>query len=162
MTAQRRRHSGWTVIPFIVVCFAAGGIGSLFMGADTWTWYRGLTQPAVTPPGWLFGPVWSALYLMMGIAAWLVWRRGPAPGVGAALVLFAAQLVLNAIWTPVFFGLQNPGGALVIIGLLWLAIVATTVVFWRQSRAAGVLLIPYLLWVSFATYLNYSIATLNP
>lgn len=159
---ERQGPGWWMAVPFVLVCLAAGAIGSLFMGDETRTWYESLTRPALNPPGWVFGPVWTALYVMMGIAVWLVWRRGARPGVAPALILFAVQLLLNALWTPVFFGLQDPRGALVIIGVLWLAIVATTISFWRQSPTAGGLLLPYLAWVSFASYLNYAIFVLNP
>ena len=146
----------------IVACLAAGGVGGLMMTGETWTWYASLNRPALNPPGWVFGPVWTALYIMMGVAAFLVWRRDLRRlAVRAGLGLFAAQLLLNAIWTPVFFGLQDPPAALIVIGLLWVAIAATIVVFWRVSKAASILLMPYILWVSFASYLNYAIVTLN-
>jgi len=146
----------------VVVCEAAGVIGALTTDTGRSAWYQGLIKPSFNPPGWVFGPVWTTLYLLMGIAAFLVWREGASrAGVGWALVLFAGQLALNAVWTPVFFGLHSMGGALAIILLMWGAIVATIVAFWPISHAAAMLLIPYLLWVSFATVLNASFWMLN-
>jgi tryptophan-rich sensory protein len=121
-------------------------------------WYPTIAKPAWTPPSWLFGPVWTILYAMMGVAAWLVWRR---VGWSGALVWFAIQLALNATWSPVFFGLHRLGLALVNIGLLWLAILGTTIAFWRVAPVAGGLFVPYLAWVSFATALNFAIWQLN-
>ncbi len=121
-----------------------------------------LNKPAFTPPGWLFGPVWTVLYIMMAVAAILVWRRGwDTPGVRLALVLFAVQLALNLSWSPVFFGLHQLGWSVVIILALLAAIIATTVAFFRVSTIAGILFVPYLLWVSFATVLNITIWRIN-
>ncbi|MHB1038308.1 MAG: TspO/MBR family protein [Pirellulales bacterium] len=117
-----------------------------------------LTKPSWTPPGWLFGPVWSVLYLSMAVAAWLVWRKGNAV---MPLALFAVQLTFNAAWSWLFFGLHSPGMAFIDIVLLWAAIVATTIVFWRRSLVAGLLFVPYLAWVSFAGVLNFGIWRLN-
>ncbi|MFO7947195.1 MAG: TspO/MBR family protein [Armatimonadota bacterium] len=125
-------------------------------------WYSALNKPAFTPPGWVFGPAWTALYIMMAVAAILVWRRGwHTPGVRLGLVLFAVQLVLNLSWSPVFFGLHQLGWSVVIILALLAAIIATTIVFFRVSAAAGALFVPYLLWVSFATVLNITIWRMN-
>lgn len=140
----------------------AGIIGSVFTVSAIPNWYAGLVKPALNPPSWLFGPVWTTLYALMGIAAFLVWKAGwERKEVKKALGVFGIQLFLNFIWSIIFFGLQNPGWALVNIVLLWLAIVWTMVVFYRISKPAVYLLLPYLLWVSFASYLNYSIWTLN-
>jgi len=156
----------WTVLHLvacIVLCQAAGAIGAFFTAAAIPTWYASLRKPSFTPPSWVFGPVWITLYLMMGIAAFLVWRRGwQNPQVKLALVVFAVQLLLNAIWSPVFFGMRWPLGGLVVIVALWLAIVVTIVTFFRVSTPAAVLLIPYILWVSYATALNFEIMRLNP
>ena len=143
----------------LVSCYAAAALGGLASADVTEGWYAELERPSWTPPSWLFGPVWTALYGMMAVAAWLIWL-GPRPA--AALVAFGVQLALNAAWTPLFFGLHRIDLALADIGLLWLVLALTTVMFFKRRAVAGVLLLPYLLWVSFATYLNYSIATLNP
>lgn len=141
----------------IVVCELAGAVGSVFTAGAVAGWYGGLVRPALNPPSWVFGPVWVTLYALMGIAAWLVWERGG----GKALAIFSGQLVLNASWSIVFFGLRSPGLALVNIALLWLAIVWTGAAFYRISRPAAYLLLPYFLWVSFAVYLNFFIWRLN-
>jgi translocator protein len=124
-------------------------------------WYAQLDKPAWTPPSWVFGPAWTTLYTLMGIAAWLVWMRPASPARRVALTVFFVQLVLNAIWTPLFFSARLPGAALIDIILLWLAIVATILLFWRVRPLAGALLIPYILWVSFAAALNFAIWRLN-
>ncbi len=124
-------------------------------------WYAELVKPAWSPPPWLFGPVWTLLYLLMATAAWLVWREGGWGRQRAALQLYGIQLVLNAAWTPVFFGLRQTGAALVLIVVLWLAIAATARAFGRVRPAAGWLLGPYLAWVGFAAVLNASIWWLN-
>jgi tryptophan-rich sensory protein len=124
-------------------------------------WYESLHKPGFSPPSWLFGPVWTLLYTMMAVAAWLVWRQAGFAGAGLALGVFLAQLVLNALWSIVFFGKHNIGGALGVIGLLWLGILTTLWLFWRQVPAAGWLLVPYLAWVSFASALNYQLWVLN-
>ncbi len=148
------------------VCVAAplllGALGAVFTRQSVGTWYRALERPAFTPPSWLFGPVWTALYLMMGVAAFLVWRRGwAARSVRVALALFVIQLALNGAWSPVFFGLRSPAGGLVVIAFLWVAIVLTLVRFRAVSALAAWLLVPYLLWTTFATVLNASICALN-
>lgn len=142
----------------IVLCFAIAGIGGLVTAPSIPNWYADLAKPEWTPPGWIFGPVWSALYLSMAVAAWLVWRRGNA---AVPMTLFGVQLALNAAWSWLFFGLHSPGVAFVEVALLWLAIVATTAVFWRRSMLAGLLFVPYLAWVSFAAVLNFAIWRLN-
>ncbi|MBI1999095.1 MAG: tryptophan-rich sensory protein [Parcubacteria group bacterium] len=155
----------------------AGVIGSVFTISAIPNWYAGLVRPALNPPAWVFGPVWTALYALMGIAAFLIWRMGwERKEVKMALGVFSIQLFLNAVWSIIFFGstsltingLNNIGIALIDIILLWLAIVWTMVVFYKISRPAAYLLVPYLLWVSlyllwvsFAAYLNYSIWVLN-
>lgn len=140
----------------------AGVIGSFFTISAIPTWYTGLVKPALNPPSWVFGPVWTILYALMGIAAFLVWKNGwERKDVKIALGVFGIQLFLNAIWSIIFFGLQSSDWALVDIVLLWFAIVWTMVVFYKISKPAAWLLAPYLLWVSFASYLNYSIWILN-
>ena len=145
----------------IAVCFGAGLVGSLFTARSVGDWYLALDKPAWTPPSAVFGPVWSLLYLLMGIAAWLVWRRGGFAAHPVALTLFASQLVLNAVWSFLFFGLRLPGAAFVEIVVLWALILATLIAFWRAVPVAGLLLVPYLLWVSLASALNFAIWRLN-
>ena len=126
-------------------------------------WYASLAKPAWTPPTWVFGPAWTILYAMMAVAAWRLWRRlGARPRESRrALVLFAVQLALNLSWTPVFFGMQRPDLALVVILVLWAAIAATIVAAWKACKTAAALLVPYLAWVTFATALNAAIWRLN-
>jgi tryptophan-rich sensory protein len=146
---------------FLALCFGAGALGSLFTSPSIPTWYAELKRPVWTPPNWLFGPVWTALYLMMGVAGWLVWRQAGVSGAAWALALFGLQLALNVLWAILFFGMRSPGVAFGEIVVLWVAIAGTLAAFWRVSPTAGVLLVPYLLWVSFATALNLSIWRLN-
>jgi len=144
---------------FLLASFAVVGLGGVTTVNAVREWYPTIAKPVWTPPSWLFGPVWTALYAMMAVAAWLVWRRVSWSG---ALLWWAAQLALNATWSPVFFGMHQIGWALVIIALLWLAIVGTTVAFWRVNPVAGWLFVPYLAWVSFATALNFALWRMNP
>ena len=153
-----RTQSVLGAVGWFVVCFAAAGVGSMFVPG---TWYQSLVKPAWTPPSWLFGPVWTLLYGMMAAAAWLVWKRHGFSGALVPLAVFVVQLVLNAIWSWLFFGLHRPGLAFAEIVLLWLAIGATLVLFWRIERPAGTLLVPYLAWVSFAAVLNLALWRLN-
>lgn len=146
----------------VVVSELAGIIGTIFTVSAIPTWYATLAKPALNPPGWIFGPVWTMLYLLMGIAAFLVWNRGwDRKDVRGALAVFGLQLVLNAFWSIIFFGLHSPLWALIDIALMWLTIVWTMVLFYKVSKPAMWLLVPYILWVSFAVYLNYSIWILN-
>ncbi|MEX0917874.1 MAG: TspO/MBR family protein [Candidatus Paceibacterota bacterium] len=152
----------WILLGFIIISQAAGLIGSVFTASAIPEWYATLTLPAFAPPNWIFGPVWTTLYVFMGIAAFIVWRNRHAfPGKRAALTVFFIQLALNAVWSIIFFGLQNPGAAFLEIIALWIAVATTLIMFARFSRTAAVLLVPYLLWVTFAGYLNYSIWILN-
>ena len=140
----------------------AGFLGSLFTMPAIDSWYRLLERPAFAPPDFVFGPVWTTLYIMMGVAAYLVWKDGLSSGrVRMATLIFLLQLSLNSAWSIFFFGLQSPISGLYIIGALWTAIVLNIILFARVSRVAAWLLVPYLLWVSFASYLNYSIWMLN-
>ncbi|MDO8581755.1 MAG: TspO/MBR family protein [bacterium] len=146
----------------IVISELAGVIGAVFTTPSIPTWYAGLARPSFSPPNWIFGPVWTTLFALMGIAAFLVWRRGLGePGVKRALIIFDVQLVFNLLWSIIFFGLHNPGGALIEIIILWLAILTTIIAFAKISRPAAWLLVPYILWVSFAGYLNYAIWMIN-
>jgi translocator protein len=142
----------------LILCFAVAGVGGLATAPSIPNWYAGLAKPSWTPPGWIFGPVWSVLYLTMAVAAWLVWRQSSA---AVPMTLFGIQLVFNAAWSWLFFELHSPGAALIDIILLCMAITATTIVFWRRSALAGILFVPYLTWVSFATVLNFAIWRLN-
>jgi len=151
----------WTAFGLVVslaVCFGAGWVGSRFQPGE---WYAQLAKPSWTPPNWLFGPVWSALYVMMALAAWLVWRQDGCRRAAVPLTAFVLQLVLNAAWTWLFFGLHRPALAFAEIVLLWLAIAATLVLFWRRNAIAGVLMAPYLAWVSYAAALNLALWRLN-
>jgi tryptophan-rich sensory protein len=147
------------LIGWVLLCFSASATAAF---VDTGGWYAELNKPSWNPPSWLFGPVWTTLYVMMGVSAWLVWRKGGWKSMKGPLSLFVFQWVLNAIWTPLFFGIHRPDLAFFEIILLWAAIVATIVVFWKISRVASILLLPYLLWVSFASFLNFTIWKLNP
>lgn len=156
------RIADWLVLAaFVVGCLAVGWIGSLFTAPQIDTWYADIEKPAFTPPGAVFGPVWTILYAVMGVAAWLVWRRRHVAAVGIPLALFAGQLALNFAWSPVFFGMENPAAGLAIIIPLWFAIVATIAAFAPVQRWAAALLVPYLAWVTFATALNFEIWRLN-
>jgi benzodiazapine receptor len=146
----------------ILVCEGAGLIGSAFTTPAIPTWYAGLQKPSFTPPSWLFAPAWITLYLLMAIAAFIIWRQGLSErGVRIALVIFLVQLVLNALWSVVFFGMQSPLYGVIVIVLLWAAILVTITRFARLSAPAAWLLVPYILWVSFAAALNISIWMLN-
>jgi benzodiazapine receptor len=147
---------GWLVVSFLTA--AIGGAASV----NAAPFYGQLVRPEWAPPSFLFGPVWTILYILMGIAAWLVWRVGGFRAARSALVLFLVQLALNALWSWLFFAWQRGGLAFADILLLWLLIVATIVLFWRVRPLAGVFLVPYLLWVTFASALNYAIWRLNP
>ncbi len=145
--------AGW-----LAVTFAAAWAGARFMPGE---WYAALAKPWWNPPNWIFGPVWTVLYVLMAVAAWLVWRQAGFAGAGAALGLFLVQLALNALWSYLFFGLHRIDWALADILALWAAILAVLVLFWRVQAAAGTLLLPYLAWVSFATVLNFALWRLN-
>jgi tryptophan-rich sensory protein len=147
------------LLAWLALCFAAAGFGSLFPPGN---WYAALAKPAFTPPALIFAPVWTALYLMMAVAAWLVWKDGGWAGAGPALTLFLVQLALNAQWSYLFFGLHRPGLAWFDILALWLALLGTVAAFWRRRPLAGALLLPYLFWVSFAAVLNFALWRLNP
>ena len=150
----------------LLICFGtvllASAIGSFATMRAIPTWYKGLAKPSFNPPNWLFGPAWTVLYLLMAVAAWLVWKQGlGAAGVKLALAAFLFQLVLNCLWSILFFGVRSPLAGLVDIVAMWLAILATIVLFFRVSVPAGALLLPYIAWVSFAALLNAAILRLN-
>ena len=146
---------------FVAICFAAAGVGGWFTGSSVKTWYPELLKPPGTPPPWVFGPVWSILYLLMATAAWVVWQERRSDNVSLPLALFFGQLVLNTAWSFIFFGLRRPGLALIEIIILFVAIALTTLSFLICSRAAFWLMTPYLGWVGYATYLNLGIWRLN-
>lgn len=149
------------VLIFIAISFSASAIGSFFTSADS-DWYRNLIKPSFNPPSWVFGPVWTLLYIMMGVAAYLIYqKRNEDSLVMTALVIFFVHLVFNATWSIAFFGMQNPALAFLNIIILLVFIIALVFMFYKIDRMASYLLIPYLLWVSFATVLNYSIWQLN-
>lgn len=150
------------LVTAIIVSELAGIIGSVFTVSSVSSWYVILNKSPLNPPSAVFGPVWTTLYALMGIAAFLVWEKGlDRKDVKQALGIFAFQLFLNTLWSIIFFGLHSPGGAFAEIIFLWLAILATIVAFYKISKGAAYLLLPYILWVSFAAYLNYSIWVLN-
>ncbi|MFZ2000682.1 MAG: TspO/MBR family protein [Candidatus Sulfotelmatobacter sp.] len=149
------------LLTFFGICFTVAASGSVFTSSSVKTWYPGLLQPAGTPPPWVFGPVWSILYLLMAAAAWLVWRQRIHEDVWLALALFMVQLILNGLWPLVFFGLRRPGTALVEIIVLLAAIAVTAMRFAEFSRLAFWLMTPYVAWVLYASYLNFGIWRLN-
>lgn len=156
----------WTdiikLIVSIVVCEGAGGIGAIFTTPAIPTWYAGLKKPSFTPPNSVFGPIWITLYLLMGIAVFMVWREGlNQSGVTAAITVFWVQLVLNVLWSIIFFGKKSLFGGMALIIILWLAILITIILFFGVSAIAGGLLIPYIIWVSIATNLNIQVWRLN-
>lgn len=162
MTADRHQFSkGHQLIAlagWLLLSFAAAVSGAFITDSD---WYTALRKPAWSPPGSLFGPVWTALYAMMGTAAWLVWREGGWRVQSKPLTLFLIQWVLNALWTPLFFGMRRPGLAFFEIIGLWIAILLTIISFWHVRRLAAELMMPYLAWVSFAAVLNFTLWRMN-
>lgn len=158
----------WVLLfSLVLVCQMSGVIGSVFTFSAIPLWYVTLTLPPVAPPSWIFGPVWTTLYTLMGIALFMVIKTRGLDASRARLrdwsiALFFVQLFANTLWSILFFGLRNPAAALVDIILLDLLVLATTVLFVRVNRVAGLLLVPYLAWILFATYLNYQIMALNP
>lgn len=144
----------------IIVCQLAGLFGSLFTAPAVRTWYQSLNQPSFTPPNWLFAPVWTILFLLMGIALFLAWNKGFRQS-KIGLLLFIFQLLLNVMWSFLFFGLHDPYSALLEIVILLIFILLTAMKFWKISRSAGILLMPYAAWVAFATILNFMFWRLN-
>jgi tryptophan-rich sensory protein len=160
------RHAGgfrqWVVLAgLLLASFLVAFVGGLASTSGVDGWYATAAKPPWTPPNWLFGPVWTVLYTTMAVAAWLVWRRWGWQGAKPALLLYAAQLALNAIWTPLFFGAELLWLGLAVIVALDLVLAATVLAFFRRHRPAGALLVPYLLWALYATTLNAGVAYLN-
>lgn len=146
----------------VLVPQVVGLTAGLITAGAVGDWYVTLARPSFAPPSWVFAPVWTTMYVLMGVAAFLVWQRGTAaPSARAALVLFAAQLALNWLWSLVFFGFRAPGFALLEIMALWGLIAWCTVLFFRVRTVAGALMVPYLVWVTFATALNFEFWRLN-
>ena len=161
-TLELRRTDSWLgLVGWIALCNAVGISSALATASGDSPWYQSLEKPSFNPPSWVFGPVWTALYVLMGIAAWRVWRRGGFTAHRAALTAFLLQLALNFGWSFLFFEFRQIELALLEIVLLWAAIVATMALFRRVDQAAAWLLAPYLGWVTFATVLNAAIANLN-
>lgn len=156
-----RSRSALALAGFLSLCLGAGGLGGLFTSRSLEEWYPALVKPGWNPPDFVFAPVWTTLFVLIGIAGWLIWRAPPHPSRRRALVFFATQLLLNSLWSMLFFGLESPGLALVEIAFLWLAILLTMVSALTLSRTAGWLLASYLAWVSFAVVLNTAIWRLN-
>jgi tryptophan-rich sensory protein len=158
-------NTGWRaaagLVGFVLLCLAVAAIGGLITTGSVDGWYRALIKPSFNPPDWVFGPVWTVLYIAMGIAAWMVWKRAGLAGAQRALGLFLAQLALNLLWTVLFFGLHAPGLAFVEILVLLAAIAGTMRAFAAVDRRAAWLLAPYLAWVGFASLLNGAIWWLN-
>ena len=152
------KNSAVGLILWIVVSMGAGLVGSRFMPGE---WYASLAKPDWNPPSYVFGPVWTTLYILMGISAWLVWRKVGFSGATSVLGLFLVQLVLNSLWSYLFFGIHQPGLALIEIVILWSVILVITIGFWRISVTAGIMLLPYLCWVGFASVLNLQLWRLN-
>lgn len=146
----------------ILICLIAGFLGSLATIQSIPTWYASLVKPAWTPPNWLFAPVWTTLYILMGVAVFLVWREGfYEKEVKIALGIFGLQLILNILWSVVFFAFKSILGALIIIAPFWIMILLTIIVFYRISKPAAIILIPYITWVTIAAALNYTVYILN-
>ena len=146
----------------IVACEFAGIIGGIFTSRSIPTWYKKLKKPSFNPPNWIFGPVWTTLYLLMGISLYIIWNSGTNDPIKIiAMALFGVQLILNVIWSILFFGMRKPSYAFIEIIFMWIAILATIIIFYPISSLAAILLVPYLLWVSFASILNYYIWKLN-
>lgn len=161
MIAFSKKKQALAFFGWVGLCFVASGLGAI-ASVQAKSFYGELSQPSWAPPSSVFAPVWTALYLMMAIAAWQFWRSGGFAKNRNALFLFLGQLAVNAIWSWLFFAWQLGAWAFFDIVILWVLLVATIVAFWRVSVLAGALLIPYLLWVSFAAALNYSVWQLNP
>ena len=162
MNISSRFRNPLILIGFILLPLFAGVIGAVFTTSAIPTWYATLARPWFAPPNWLFGPAWTVLYILMGVASFLVYqKREKDPRVDGALMVYGLQLFLNLLWSLIFFGLQSNLGGLIEIVLLWVMILVTIRRFHQVSPAAGLLLVPYIAWVTFATVLNFGILLLN-
>lgn len=157
----KKQGSCWSCLLWIGICLLAGAMGSAWTASSVGSWYPTLNKPPFNPPNGVFAPVWTTLYVMMGMAAWFVWNQRREQAINAAMIFFFVQLALNVAWSGIFFGLRSPGWAFVEIIVLWLMILATAFAFRRISSMAFVLMLPYLAWVSFAVILNAVIWRLN-
>jgi len=155
------RASIVSLIVAILICFGAAAVGSFFTAKSVSTWYVTLNKPTWNPPGWLFGPVWTILYLMMATSIWLIWSKFTFKDYPVIYSIFTLQLILNVLWSGIFFGLRQPGWAVMDIAVLWLLILLYVLLTWPVSKAASLLFVPYLLWVGFAGVLNFTIWRLN-
>ena len=158
-TEPQSRYLG--LVAFLALSFAVSAVGGVITADNVNAWYPTLRKPPFNPPNWIFGPVWTTLYILMAVAAWRIWLAQGRLLIGAPMVLYGVQLALNLLWSILFFGLQAIGLALVDIIALLAAIVATTLAFWRIDQLSGLLFAPYLAWVAFASVLNASIWWLN-
>jgi benzodiazapine receptor len=157
-----KRQRITNIIVWITICLAVSILGALFSKNASSDWYNELVKPQFMPPAWVFGIVWPILYIFMGIAASIVWQAGiQRREVKTAIILFFAQLILNLLWTPIFFGLYMIGFALLDIVILWFFILLTIITFWKVKKLSALFLIPYICWVTFAIFLNASIFVLN-
>ncbi len=152
------RHPGLALVGWLVLCLGASGTAFF---VSTGGWYSGLRKPVWNPPSWIFGPVWTLLYVMMAVAAWLVWREGGWKKRSRPLGLFLIQWLLNVLWTPLFFGMHRAGIACIEIVALWCVLAVTVGFFWRVKKTAAAFLVPYLLWVTFAAVLNFTLWQMN-
>lgn len=162
MPARNRLVDVLTLALFVALCLGIGALGGMVVRSSIDVWYAGLVKPSFTPPNAVFAPLWLVLYVMMGIAAWRVWRAADRDTTRGPLTLFALQLALNLGWTVVFFGLHKIGSAVATIFVFDVAVIVTTLAFRPVDRLAGLLMLPYLAWVAFATVLNIAIWRLNP
>jgi tryptophan-rich sensory protein len=168
-TSRLRRlpddHPVAALLVAVLACEVVGASGAVFTAQGLESWYDTLARPDLAPPNWVFGPVWTTLFALMGVAGWLVWRRATDPAVASrariALGVFAVHFLFNLAWSAVFFGRQSIDGGLLVIAILWVLIAATIRAFDRVDRRAALLLVPYLAWVTFAAYLNYRFWVLN-
>ncbi|RYZ00390.1 MAG: tryptophan-rich sensory protein [Chitinophagaceae bacterium] len=154
--------NGWKLLISLLLPQLAAAAGAFFTISDPGSWYQSIRRPAWNPPGWVFGPVWTVLYVLMGISLFLIWKGARNSSLKrSAILLWSVQLFFNACWSPLFFGAHMIGTALVDLCVLWILVLLTIILFARMSRAAAWLLVPYIAWVSFAGFLNYSIYLLN-
>jgi tryptophan-rich sensory protein len=157
-----QKIKSFKLLTSLLLCLLAGAIGSIFTVSSLQDWYLLLEKPAFSPPSWVFSPVWTVLYILMGISLYIVWEKGlQQRDVKIGLLIFGIQLGLNILWSYLFFGLRSPYYAFIEIILLWLAILLTIIQFRKISKTASYLLLPYILWVSFAMLLNYNLWILN-
>lgn len=156
------RRQWVSLLVWVAVCYGVSAVGAAVTMHAVETWYQGLVKPAGNPPDWVFGPVWTVLYMLMALAAWLVWTAGDGVARRRGIVWFCAQLAVNLLWSFAFFGARMPALGLADIVVMWALIVVTMVFFFKVRKKAGWLMVPYLAWVTYAGYLNWAIWRLNP